>query len=107
MKLDQQGQDGTLGRCRPCYGEPFIWLKVREMKVLRRWVLARQLGKASSATPVPEALNAYQNRTSRTGSKVGKRPCNKARFIISGPHALPAANMAMQAGGSLLKNRYN
>ena len=76
------------------------------MSIEDAWVLARQLGKASRDT-VPEALTAYQTERQDRVTKVWETSMQQGKiYHLSGPMRF-SRNMAMQAGGSLLKNRYN
>lgn len=76
------------------------------MSIEDAWVLARQLGKASRDT-VPEALAAYQTERQDRVTKVWETSMQQGKiYHLSGPMRF-ARNMVMQAGGNLLKNRYN
>lgn len=76
------------------------------MSIEDAWVLARRLGKASRDT-VPEALAAYQTERQDRVTKVWETSMQQGKiYHLSGPMRF-ARNMVMQAGGNLLKNRYN
>lgn len=76
------------------------------MSIEDAWVLARQLGKASRDA-VPEALAAYQSERQDRVTKVWETSMQQGKiYHLSGPMRL-SRNLVMQAGGNLLKNRYN
>lgn len=76
------------------------------MSIEDAWVLARHLGNASRDT-VPEALMAYQAERQDRVTKVWETSMQQGKiYHLSGPMRL-SRNLVMQAGGNLLKNRYN
>lgn len=76
------------------------------MSIEDSWVLARHLSKANREN-VPEALTAYQAERQDRVTKVWETSMQQGKiYHLSGPMRL-SRNLVMQAGGSVLKNRYN
>lgn len=76
------------------------------MSIEDSWVLARHLSKANRES-VPEALTSYQAERQDRVTKVWETSMQQGKiYHLSGPMRL-SRNLVMQAGGSVLKNRYN
>lgn len=76
------------------------------MSIEDAWVLASQLSKADRDS-VPAALAAYQTERQSRVTKVWETSMQQGKiYHLSGPMRF-SRNLAMQAGGNILKNRYN